>query len=168
MASSETTQGISGSVADASRGTDFYLHALLGAVVTVVASFVPFSPVLGGAVAGYVHDAGTGRGTQVGLVSGIIASLPLAGVVFVVFTVMSIGSLTTGEFTGPLFVVAVVTVILLFVALYTVGLSAAGGYLGATIAESRRETRAEDAAADRRSAAGTDPDGTATDHDDRE
>lgn len=124
------------------RGENFYLHAILGAVVTVVTSFVPFSPVLGGVVAGYLHDEGTGRGTRVGLVSGVIASLPLALVLFIVFTVMSIGSITTGEFAGPAFVVVIVALGLLFVALYTVGLSAAGGYLGGMFAESRVEKRA--------------------------
>ncbi|WP_299270269.1 DUF5518 domain-containing protein [Halorientalis sp.] len=35
-------------------GPDTTTNAVIGAVATVVASFVPFSPVLGGAVAGYI------------------------------------------------------------------------------------------------------------------
>lgn len=124
-----------------SGGENVYLHALLGAVVTVVTTVVPFSPLLGGFVAGYLHDEGTGRGTRVGTLAGIFAALPLALVFFVVATVMSVGSLTTGEFAGPAFVVVLVGGILLFAALYIVGLSALGGYLGASYATSRAEKR---------------------------
>lgn len=128
----------------APRGDDFYLHAVVGAAITVVTSIVPFSPLFGGAVAGYLHDAGTSRGARVGLVSGVIASLPLAGVFFLLLSVMAFGSITTGEVAGPAFVVTLIGAIFLFVALYTVGLSAAGGYLGASFAASRAETRAAD------------------------
>jgi hypothetical protein len=125
----------------ASRGENFYLHALLGAVVSVATSIIPFSPLLGGAVAGYLHNNGTDRGTQVGLVSGIIASLPLAAMFFLMFTIMSFGSLTTGEFAGPMFVVTMIGLILLVAAVYILGLSAVGGYIGAMYAESRPRTR---------------------------
>jgi hypothetical protein len=125
------------------RGENFYVHALLGAVVTVVTAVVPFSPLLGGAVAGYLHDEGTSRGTRVGLVAGIIASIPLLLVFFFMLTVMSIGSITTGEVAGPAFVIGIVAVVFLVVGLYTVGLSAAGGYVGAAFAESRVETPPE-------------------------
>lgn len=124
------------------RGENLYLHALLGAVVTVVTTVVPFSPLLGGFVAGYLQDAGTDRGTRVGALAGVFASLPLALVFFFVLTVMSVGSLTTGEVAGPAFVLLLVGGILVFAALYIVGLSAVGGYLGASYAESRAERRA--------------------------
>lgn len=126
----------------APRGENFYVHALLGAVATVLLSFVPFSPVLGGGIAGYMQNEGTGRGTRVGAVSGVFASLPLLAVFALLFTVMSFGSVLTGEFAGPLFVVVLVGGILLVVGLYTVGFSAAGGYLGAELAASRAERRA--------------------------
>ena len=132
----------------ASRGEDFYLHALLGAVVTVVTSFIPFSPLIGGAVAGYLHNEGAGRGTRVGLISGIFASLPLAAVFFFMFTIMSFGSLTTGEFAGPMFVIIMIGFILLVAAVYILGLSAVGGYLGAMYAESRAQARATEESPD--------------------
>jgi hypothetical protein len=138
------------------RGQEFYLHALLGAAVTFVTSFIPFSPLLGGAVAGYLHDAGTGRGTRVGAVSGLLAALPLAAVFVLMFTVMSFGTITTGEVVGPLFVVMLVGAILLFAALYIVGLSAVGGYLGAMYAESRAEERSYQATLDDASTIGSD------------
>ena len=122
---------------DATGGENFYLHALLGAVITVVTSMIPFSPLIGGGVAGYLHDSGTGRGMRVGAVSGAIASLPLAAIFLFMFTIMSFGTISTGEVAGPLFVVILVGAVLLFAALYMVGLSALGGYLGAAYAESK-------------------------------
>jgi thiol:disulfide interchange protein len=135
-----TQTSTEGTTASTSRGENFYLHALLGAVVTVVTAVVPFSPIIGGAVAGYLHDEGTSRGTRVGLVSGVIASIPLLLVFFFMLTVMSIGSITTGEVAGPAFVIVIVAIVFLVVGLYTVGLSAAGGYIGASFAASRVET----------------------------
>lgn len=126
----------------------FYLHALLGAVVTVVTSFIPFSPLIGGAVAGYLHNEGTSRGTRVGFVSGIFASLPLAAVFFFMFTIMSFGSLTTGEFAGPMFVIIMIGLMLLIAAVYILGLSAVGGYLGAMYAESQAQARATEESPD--------------------
>ena len=70
-----------------------------------------------------------------------VGRIVLAGVFFVLFSVMSFGSITTGEVAGPMFVVAIVGAILLFVALYVVGLSAFGGYVGAAFADSRTERR---------------------------
>jgi len=127
-------------IVDTPRGEPFYLHALLGAVVTVVTTAIPFSPLLGGFVAGYLQGE-TDRGTRVGVLAGVFAALPLVLAFFVLFTVMSVGSLTTGEFAGPAFVVLLVGGILLFAALYIVGLSAVGGYLGASYATSRAEKR---------------------------
>lgn len=123
------------------RGERFYLHALVGAVVTVVTSFVPFAPVLGGAVAGYLQGPDTGTGTRVGAVSGLIASVPLAALFVVLFTVMSFGSAVSGEIAGPMFVVFLAGTVLLFAAVYTVGLSAVGGYLGAAVGTSRKQRR---------------------------
>ncbi|WP_191967078.1 MULTISPECIES: DUF5518 domain-containing protein [Haloferax] len=127
------------------RGENFYLHALLGAVVTFFTAIIPFSPVIGGAVAGYLHAEGTDRGIRVGAVSGLMASLPLVAIFLLLFTVMSIGSLVTGEVAGPVFVIAIVGITFVLGALYTVGLSAAGGYLGASYAESKAEKLAAEA-----------------------
>lgn len=153
----------------APRGQDFYLHALLGAVVTVVTSFVPFSPLIGGGVAGYLHGSGSGRGTKVGLVSGVIASLPLAAIFLFLFSIMSFGSIYTGEFAGPLFVIVLVGVILMFAALYIVGLSALGGYVGASFAESRaRKPEARERGAERHTQPGREETGSTTDATDAE
>jgi hypothetical protein len=114
--------------------SDSTLHALIGAVVTVVFSFVPFSPVLGGGVAAYLNDADTGEGVRIGAISGVIAAVPLfvvgllAVAVFGIFTVSGPGMGGTAFGLGGLFLLALVGV---FAVAYTVGLSALGGYLGA-------------------------------------
>ncbi|WP_416838884.1 DUF5518 domain-containing protein [Haloferax sp. DFSO52] len=148
MTPETTTQLTADSTELATRGENFYLHALLGAVVTFFTAIIPFSPILGGAVAGYLHAEGTDRGIRVGAVSGLIASLPLVAIFLLLFTVMSIGSVVTGEVAGPVFVIVLVGIGFVLVALYTVGLSAAGGYLGASYAESRAEKLAANATLD--------------------
>ncbi|WP_049937731.1 DUF5518 domain-containing protein [Haloplanus natans] len=113
--------------------SDSTLHALIGAVVTVVFSFVPFSPVLGGGVAAYLNDADTNAGVRIGALSGLIATIPLlllgllAFAIFGLFAVSGPGG-GMGVGLGGLFVLLLVGVVAVA---YTVGLSALGGYLGA-------------------------------------
>lgn len=128
----------------ATGGENFYLHALLGGVITVVTSMIPFSPLIGGGAAGYLHNRGTGRGMRVGAVSGAIAALPLAAIFLFMFTIISFGTISAGEIAGPLFVIILIGAVLLFAALYMVGLSALGGYLGAAYAESKDREHAGD------------------------
>ena len=114
--------------------SDSTLHALIGAVVTVVFSFVPFSPVLGGGVAAYLNDADTSDGVRIGALSGLIATIPLlllgliAFAIFGLFAIGGPGGGGMGVGLGGLFVLLLVGVV---AAAYTVGLSALGGYLGA-------------------------------------
>ncbi|AXG05261.1 hypothetical protein DU500_01805 [Haloplanus rubicundus] len=114
--------------------SDSTLHALIGAVVTVVFSFVPFSPVLGGGVAAYLNDADTSDGVRVGALSGLIASIPLlifgllAFAIFGLFTVGGPGMNGMAVGLGGFFIVLLIGVVAIA---YTVGLSALGGYLGA-------------------------------------
>lgn len=104
---------------------DTLLNALLGALVTVVLAPTGFSPILGGALAGYLQRNGPGDGARVGAVSGLVASLPVL-LVFILFA----GALPF----FPLRIAAVSFVFVLlfavFVVGYTVALSAVGGYLG--------------------------------------
>jgi hypothetical protein len=111
--------------------SDSTLHAVIGAVVTVVFSFVPASPVLGGAVAAYLSDADTDAGLRLGALSGVLASIPL--VLLLVLAVFLLGVFAVGGGHGPAVglggLLAVFVFVLVTVA-YTVGLSALGGYLG--------------------------------------
>jgi uncharacterized membrane protein YbhN (UPF0104 family) len=124
----------------AGRRSDRWLHALIGAVVTVVTAFIPFSPALGGGVAGYLQKGSDRDGLRIGALSGLIASVPLLAIFGLVVFVMAFGMAVTGEVAGPLFVVVVLLVVALFVVAYTVVLSAVGGLVGAAIADPRDDT----------------------------
>ncbi len=105
-----------------------FVNALIGAVVTIVTAFLPFSPVLGGAVAAYLSDADTGDGVRIGAISGAIATIPMILVGFLFVSIFLFGH-APGGFAVFLFVLGVIVV------LYTAGLSALGGYVGAYIAD---------------------------------
>lgn len=102
------------------------LNALIGAVAGVVLSFIPLSTVLGGAIAGYLEGGEASDGVRVGAIAGAIMLIPFVfiGMVFVLFFV----GFGTG---GPTNVFALLMVLFVLLgAVYTVGLSAVGGYLG--------------------------------------
>lgn len=103
-----------------------YLNALIGAIATVLLSFTGISPVLGGALAGYLEGGETGDGLRIGALSGLIASLPLAVVVVLALVVFSLGGDFGVAIGGGLLVLAIVAVAIG----YTVALSALGGVAG--------------------------------------
>jgi hypothetical protein len=109
-------------------GSSLLLHALVGAIVTVVTTpIVPFAPVLGGAIAGYLDADRDESGAKVGAVSGAIALVPLLAVVpFLLFVV----------FLEPVFavgVLAIVAIVAAFLFVYTIGGGALGGVAGVYI-----------------------------------
>ncbi len=107
--------------------------ALIGAVVSVVLSFIPFSPVLGGTVAGYLHER---DGVRVGAISGVLAAIPLALLVFLFFGVFGVFAISPGGGVGvPGGFILVLLVGMLVAVLYTVALSALGGFLGVYLAD---------------------------------
>ncbi len=111
---------------------DTLANALLGAVVTVVVSpFVPFAPIFGGLLAGYLQGGDRDDGLWIGTVSGAIALIPLFLLAFLVANVFLffLGGMGPGRMVGG-FGVAAVVVGMLFATVYTVGLSALGGWLG--------------------------------------
>lgn len=109
------------------------VNALIGAAVSLVLSFVPFSPVLGGAVAGYLE----GRdGLKVGGISGVIAAIPLI-LVFVLF--LSVFMFAPAN--GGVGIWLLFGGIAVFALLYSVALSALGGWVGVYLSDRRRERR---------------------------
>lgn len=117
---------------------DTLVNALVGAVATVVLSgILPFSPLFGGGVAGYMQGGDRSAGLRVGALSGVVAFVPAAAVgllVFVFFFSALVGGATSGAprafgAFGALSVLGGVFVGFLSVA-YIVGLSALGGWLG--------------------------------------
>ena len=110
------------------------VNAFLGAVVSVVLAFLPFSPVLGGGVAGYLERR---DGVRVGAISGVITALPLALLLVAAVLFWSVFLIAPDPAVagGLLFVTLVIFVGVVVVALYTVVLSAVGGYLGVYVYE---------------------------------
>ena len=110
---------------------DTLANALIGAVVAIVLAFLPLSPMLGGLVAGYLQGGDRGDGARVGAIAGVVTFVPVVGFGVLVF---AFGAFyLAGGFPLHLGVVGIVLVLLfgLVVAgIYTVGLSALGGWLG--------------------------------------
>jgi hypothetical protein len=114
---------------------DTLVNALLGALVNVFAgSFVPFGPLVGGAVAGYLEGGTRDDGLKVGAIAGVIALLPIFLVVALFGTLVYGLLLGVDAGAGIPFAVGglgiVIFVVFLFGAVYLIGLSALGGYLG--------------------------------------
>ncbi|SDE76888.1 DUF5518 domain-containing protein [Halorientalis regularis] len=116
-------------------GPDTTTNAVIGAVVTVVSSFVPFSPVLGGAVAGYLGRGDGSNGVRVGAYSGLVTSIPAT----VLFAFLIGGAAVVGAEIGVGLGAVAIALVLVFALVVTVltvvGLSALGGYLGVELAE---------------------------------
>lgn len=115
---------------------DTGVNALIGAVVTVVASGTMVGPVVGGAVAAYLEGGSRDDGLRVGVYSGLIALVPF--LLFAAFAVSMLG-LMGGGFMGPghgmfglgfAFGSVAFLFVLLFWLVYVLGLSALGGWLG--------------------------------------
>ncbi|WP_262178087.1 DUF5518 domain-containing protein [Haloarcula laminariae] len=110
---------------------DTLLNAVIGAVASAVLGFVPFSPVLGGAIAGYLQGGTRSDGLRVGAISGVLG-LFVGAVFFGLFFVL-FGAYLFGVGAPPLFshfALFVLAIGAILSALYTVGLSALGGWLG--------------------------------------
>ena len=110
---------------------DTLRNAVIGAVASIVLSFVPFSPVLGGAVAGYLQGGTRSHGLRVGAISGVLGLL--VGAAFFLIVVLFLGVFAIGTNAPSSF--GIVGLLFLLVAgavsaLYTIGLSALGGWLG--------------------------------------
>jgi len=113
-------------------GDNTLLIALAGAAVSILTSFVPFSPLIGGALAGWLVRDDPMRGAKIGGLSGLVVSLPL-GFIFIPVFGLAIFDAGTGGF-AFLFL----GMFLIFLGLvYTAGISALGGYLGVRFYQSR-------------------------------
>lgn len=125
------------SVGDETLVGTYRSSAVLGAVATTVLSFVPFSPILGGGLAGYLEQPASGRPASVGALSGFLSMAPaLVLLVFVTVGLYS-GFAAIQEAGLGFVVVAGMFFGLLAIGTYGVGLGALGGFVGGRLAESK-------------------------------
>lgn len=113
----------------------FWTSAVLGAVVSGVLSFVPFSPALGGAVAGYLEQPESGRTVRAGAASGLVAAAPAILVMAFVLVGVSLGLLAIEKFGLAVLVAVVILLAVAFIAAFGAGLGALGGYVGGRFAD---------------------------------
>ncbi|MFC6824144.1 DUF5518 domain-containing protein [Halopelagius fulvigenes] len=117
------------------EGTGFWVSALLGAVVSIVASFVPFSPILGGGVAGYLHRRSREAGARVGAASGALAAVPLVAVLTLVFAALGFFTVVENAVAGTLLFLSLLAFSVGATLVISAGLGAVGGYLGVYVRE---------------------------------
>ncbi|GAB7019067.1 DUF5518 domain-containing protein [Halostagnicola sp. A-GB9-2] len=119
------------------------VNAVIGAVVAVVFSFIPFSTILGGAAAGFLEGSDGRDGAISGALSGLIMFLPMAGIAMFFAVIFGVGFGVAGM---PASGAAVGLLFLGIVAggffVYVVGLSVFGGLLGAYLAREYPEQHA--------------------------
>jgi|GEM_PF-1303958 len=106
--------------------TPSWILGVVGALVGSILSFIPFSPVLGGAVAAYLDPRHEASALGTGALAGVFASLPL----LVVAVFAAIGLFMGAPANVVTAVVPILAAALFAGLLYLVGLSALGGYLG--------------------------------------
>jgi len=99
-----------------------------GALVTVFLSFLPFSSVLGGAVAASRRDGGYIAGFGTGLAAGLVAMVPLLALLVPSLSIAGTLGFGVGP-SAPAYEVFIGLVFLFFFC-YTAGLSALGGIVG--------------------------------------
>ncbi|KAB1193287.1 hypothetical protein GJR96_07440 [Haloferax sp. MBLA0076] len=119
-------------------GESLLFSAIVGAIASIVLSPLPGSTILGGALAGYLTGTDRDVGVKSGALSGLFVSLIavlLGFVVLAFFSIFAIAAPRAGFGLGLLGLGIVVLVGLGVVLLYTVGLGALGGYLGAYLHE---------------------------------
>lgn len=116
----------------------FWTSALLGAVVSALLSFIPFSPIVGGAAAGYLEKQASGRALAAGAVSGVLAMAPLVVLTAFVLVGVTLGLLALETSGLAILVVAVLLLVSVFVAAIGAGLGALGGYVGGRLVDDDR------------------------------
>jgi hypothetical protein len=112
------------------------INALIGAVVGIVLSFIPFSTIVGGAVAGFLEGPDERDGLLAGALAGVITFVPIAAIAVLAIGFIGFGmGVAAAPVEGFAFITFVILVAVSFALLYTVGLSLLGGYLGAYLAQ---------------------------------
>lgn len=121
-------------VADGEDASDLLGNAVVGSVVSAILSFVPFSPVFGGAIAGYYESAASGRVVRAGALSGLLAAAPLVAIVGFVGAGLAVGLGGAGQSEFGLLVAVVMAFAMAVIATVSAGLGAVGGWAGERLA----------------------------------
>lgn len=116
------------------RSPNTGVNALVGGVFSILFGFVPFSPLFGGFVAGYLQEGDRNAALRTGAFAGLVALAPLV-LVGGLFALLATTGIAIGQPRLSVVFMLVVLVAAMLSIVYTVGLSAAGGYLGAIVAE---------------------------------
>lgn len=117
------------------RLESFGTHALLGAVVGAVLSFVPLATALGGVASGYFEQENAGRPTTAGGVSGLLIVVPVFVLLAFVMVGLVQGLQEIGEGGEAGVVAATIAFAVVFGAAVAGILGAIGGFVGGKIAE---------------------------------
>jgi len=142
MTESATTSSV-----EPETGPSLPINGFLGGVVAVLLAFLPFSTVLGGAVAGYLQGPDRRASMKAGALAGLVALVPLVLLAFLVAGFLVIVPVSPGG-PGPdprLFLTVAGITILGILGIYTVGGGALGGYVGSYLKEDRLRTVAASA-----------------------
>jgi hypothetical protein len=103
------------------------LSAVAGVLTSLVLSFIPFSPALGGFVAGYLRRGTEIDGIVVGGISGLVMFAPFFLLLYLLVGVFVLSGAPT-LFSG------LAVALFITVGVYTVGSAMAGGLLGGYVA----------------------------------
>lgn len=125
MAPSPDSPPSSLDVAETGRGSSTAINVLIGVAAGIILSFIPLSPMLGGGVASYFESGKPATGLKIGAIVGAILLIPFVLIGLVLLMLLGFG--TTG---APIAFGIMAFFLLMIGAVYTIGLSAAGGYLG--------------------------------------
>lgn len=122
---------------DGERVSSYGSFAVLGAVATVFLSFLPFSPALGGALAGYLERAESERTVSVGTLAGLLPMVPLLVLLVFVLVGLVVGMLAVEQAAAAIIVGLAMFFALMLIATMGAALGGIGGYLGGRLAEHR-------------------------------
>lgn len=120
-----------------------FLNAVVGAVASLVLVFLPFSPAVGGAAAGYLQRGTTTDGAKAGAVSGLLVAFPLFLLVVLLAPVFVFAP--AGVPSIPTSAVGFVVLSTLGTLAYALGTATLGGAIGAYLAAVHRHDPADDA-----------------------
>lgn len=110
-------------------------HAVIGGVATVVLSFLPFSPIIGGGIAGYLEHQVTGKSIGVGGLAGFLSMIPVISILTFVTIGLFAGFFSIHETGLGIVMTLIMFLVLLFVAAYGAGLGALGGFVASRLVD---------------------------------